>query len=578
MNDYPDNPGPLPTLTLCNKLPPYNPIQGDGALGNQYRGMMYYTGSDKEELVTTLQNMLIALEYSIGPSGADGKFGNNTENAVKQFQENNKKCDGNELKIDGLVGPRTSDALNRAMVGIWYDHYQTPGELVDDKPYHTVTHDFLSEGLSIEPGEADEAIVVLARPTITRGDFLVLTKSGVNATTDFELTDRVVIQTSRGSIFRIQRQEGKVFIRPKVIVIGRFPDGTGGDPDIPIGFATLRVESNAGAARCDDMDVMIVNSPPFRTRTVIPFGEENTFYTIGIIANPAIQVAGKTGNEGPFVNDTIISDRPAFHRKVISVLESLFDRNEDVFRDSQIEPHIRIFTIFDDSLPSDTAYALLRRRSDSNYIAPRSEDLPNLLDTFLNNYQESADVLVLVTKDNRSRMAWFTTDTTTGTNFTYDGTNYVHGNGATTPGAFADSIYPVYRNDADKMTTLHEFLHAMSERTHGKIIDLYNNDIVAGLNANKKGRTAASSIPVQFAEYASTTYNSDRPNPPAYQGRGGLGYPGTDNINASYQPELRENSNPNLMDNYASATDPLQCKLDRLTYQFVIDRIRAKIK
>ncbi len=98
------------------------------------------------------------------------------------------------------------------------------------------------------------------------------------------------------------------------------------------------------------------------------------------------------------------------------------------------------------------------------------------------------------------------------------------------------------------------------------------------MNANKKGKTAASSIPVQFAEYASTTYNSDQPNPPAYQGRGGLGYPGTDSINASYQPELRENSNPNLMDNYASATDPLQCKLDRLTYQFVIDRIKAKIK
>jgi len=134
MNDYPDNPGPLPALTLCNKLPPYNPIQGDGALGNQYRGMMYYTGSDKEELVTTLQNMLIALEYSIGPSGADGKFGDNTENAVKQFQENNKKCDGNELKIDGLVGPMTSDALNRAMVGVdgWYDYYKTETSLTID--------------------------------------------------------------------------------------------------------------------------------------------------------------------------------------------------------------------------------------------------------------------------------------------------------------------------------------------------------------------------------------------------------------------------------------------------------------
>ncbi len=53
--------------------------------------------------------------------------------------------------MDALVGPRTSDALNRAMVGRWYDHYQTPGELVDDKPYHTITLEFLTSGLSMKP-------------------------------------------------------------------------------------------------------------------------------------------------------------------------------------------------------------------------------------------------------------------------------------------------------------------------------------------------------------------------------------------------------------------------------------------
>jgi hypothetical protein len=33
------------------------------------------------------------------------------------------------LKIDDLAGPRTSDALNRAMVGKWYDSYRMPVEL-----------------------------------------------------------------------------------------------------------------------------------------------------------------------------------------------------------------------------------------------------------------------------------------------------------------------------------------------------------------------------------------------------------------------------------------------------------------
>jgi len=158
---YPANPGPLPASKLCNKNPPYNPIQGDGPLGNQYRGRMFYRGDDKEELVTTLQMMLDTLGYDIGTAGVDGKFGDDTEKAVRQFQEENKDWEGNKLKVDGLVGPRTSDALNRAMVGRWYDHYQTPKELVEGKPYHTVTSEFLINGLSIEPDTTQEAKVFL---------------------------------------------------------------------------------------------------------------------------------------------------------------------------------------------------------------------------------------------------------------------------------------------------------------------------------------------------------------------------------------------------------------------------------
>jgi len=149
MSNYPDNPGPLPAEKLCNSSPPYNPIKGDGALGNQYRGRMFYKGNDREELVKTLQNMLIALGFDVGPSGIDGKFGDDTEKAVKQFQEKNKNYDGNELKVDGLVGPDTSDALNREMVGRWYDEYTTPLELTQDFKMVTVTSEKLRQSCTI---------------------------------------------------------------------------------------------------------------------------------------------------------------------------------------------------------------------------------------------------------------------------------------------------------------------------------------------------------------------------------------------------------------------------------------------
>ena len=51
--------------------------------------------------VKELQEKLIQLGYDLGKWGADGSFGRGTENAVKQFQENNN------LIIDGSVGKNT---------------------------------------------------------------------------------------------------------------------------------------------------------------------------------------------------------------------------------------------------------------------------------------------------------------------------------------------------------------------------------------------------------------------------------------------------------------------------------------
>ena len=170
MGDLPDevsDSNQLPAKDLCNSWGTGNPILGKGALGNEKTGRMYYTGGDKRKLVEILQRMLKELEYDIGTSGpdgdgVDGKFQDLTEKAVKKFQEEHKNWDGEPLKVDGLVGPATSDALNRQIVGVWYGHYQTPVELVEDRPIHTATSEFLEKGFSIETGKKQKAKVFLA--------------------------------------------------------------------------------------------------------------------------------------------------------------------------------------------------------------------------------------------------------------------------------------------------------------------------------------------------------------------------------------------------------------------------------
>ncbi len=165
MSDLPDEGDEsnlLPAKDLCNSWGTGNPILGKGALGNEKTGRMYYTGGAKKKLVEILQRMLKELKYDIGTfgpdgDGVDGKLQDVTEKAVKKFQEEHKNWDGNPLKVDGLVGPETSDALNRMMVGRWYRHYQTPEDLVDGVPYHTVMSEYLGKGLSIEPGKAQKA-------------------------------------------------------------------------------------------------------------------------------------------------------------------------------------------------------------------------------------------------------------------------------------------------------------------------------------------------------------------------------------------------------------------------------------
>lgn len=65
-------------------------------------------GMDGED-VKELQTMLITLDYDCGVWGADGEFGDSTQQAVERFQT------AHGCMVDGEVGPETLAALNKAM-------------------------------------------------------------------------------------------------------------------------------------------------------------------------------------------------------------------------------------------------------------------------------------------------------------------------------------------------------------------------------------------------------------------------------------------------------------------------------
>jgi hypothetical protein len=154
----------LPVLDLCNKDEP-NPKRGHGPLGNEYSkpSQMSYDNlkGDKYQLVKLLQTMLAVLGYPGDSSGADGMFGDETEAATKSFQQDYKDFEGKPLKEDGKVGPKTSDALNRALVGRWYPEYRTPIELTKDFLLVTTTKGELSKGMHLDFEEFKKANIAL---------------------------------------------------------------------------------------------------------------------------------------------------------------------------------------------------------------------------------------------------------------------------------------------------------------------------------------------------------------------------------------------------------------------------------
>ena len=80
------------------------PASGQASICNPSSATLKITSKGPQ--VTNLQNILIQLGYPVGPKGADGDFGKDTQAAVIKFQQDRKL-----KEIDGEVGPETWNAL-----------------------------------------------------------------------------------------------------------------------------------------------------------------------------------------------------------------------------------------------------------------------------------------------------------------------------------------------------------------------------------------------------------------------------------------------------------------------------------
>ena len=281
-------------------------------------------------------------------------------------------------------------------------------------------------------------------------------------------------------------------------------------------------------------------------------------FTVCIVANPALEAPW---NSATFVADPIIGQLAAFQAAVVYIDSALFGllagEQEQLLADPAIVPFVRVVSLYDDSLPATAANSLVAQDGASDILVARRAGFS----AFLANYNIRADVIYAVSASatHARASAWFTTDDDTkpGVPFSLKGgAGFFHRYYNTIPGTVAIHL------TATSLTALHEFGHAISSYSNGKILDLYVDSPV-GFN-NLLGRP----IPATFCNYNGANFSTD----PL---RDGLGYPANWQ---SYHCALVDPTCPAVMDNYwLSQKGSNACLHDSVTKAFIRDRVVAKI-
>lgn len=395
-------------------------------------------------------------------------------------------------------------------------------------------------------GDSDAAITEVAfegydicvqRPI--HGDFFVVSGSGLPADTRVVFDGPVATVTVTPDL-----------VRPNWALVSALPAG------VPVGRQTVHLESPGSGWSSESVPVEVGAGPLSFVRWLYTGAPKANPYTIVLVANP-----GRRTSAGALVADPMVGDPARFATAVATSLTTMFTVTETVLQ--AFERSVALAIVRDATVAITDSVSLVQEDS-TNIVSPRRD----LMNGYLRGYRLAADVVYAISgsPDHTRSSAWFTTDDATraGVSFTYNGTAFSHGRFASIPGSIALGT-PV---DPTGLTALHEFGHASSDFNNGKIDDLYVDGLRSGLEVNKKARANATDpIPAQFATYNGTAHNSD-------QNRDGLGYPATW---TSYHCALLDATRPNMMDNYWLTANPLQCRLDEVTFAWLSDRLAAKV-
>jgi len=283
-------------------------------------------------------------------------------------------------------------------------------------------------------------------------------------------------------------------------------------------------------------------------------------FTILIIANSWLESPRNSGN---FVSDPVIAQPAAFKQSVSYICDSLFcklaNQVDPVLSDFRIGPNVRVISVFDVSAAqSDSCSLVAEHEVDARLLVPRRQQCASIG----SSYGIEPDIVFAVTASptHTRASAFFSTDdpSRAGVLFTASTLGpqtFMHCYYASIPGTIAIHI------SADFLTASHEFMHAISSYNNGSLVDLYAPG-GPGLN-----RVLGRPIPVAFGSYQASQYQSD-------PSRDHLSYP----YNwRSIHCELIDPACPAMMDNYYQTSVPNACQNDRITRDFVMDRLLVKI-
>lgn len=295
--------------------------------------------------------------------------------------------------------------------------------------------------------------------------------------------------------------------------------------------------------------------------TVLRYGAKKPNpFTICFIANPVL-----SSHSNELSPDPICGNKSLFDITVSRFVGALLDGvdasgvkiAETLISQTSVSSSIKALSVFSPGLSIINDNCLVQEDG-SSYLNP----IPERVAFFTNNLGLVVDVVFVISSSALCKAATssFTTDDSAQAeaNYVLDGTNGSNGLFCTYAGVSA------IHSTSSGITAVHEFCHAVSA-DGARIADLYNYDDDLSNIINKKNMPEP--VPPKFCTYQGHDYVTEHQSDL---------FP-TKGNNASYFSSRVDAAFPPLMGDYLHCPSPQSCRHDSFTYQFLLDRLSAKV-